>query len=173
MKSGTERARWYVVYCKPREESRAAAHLENQGMRVLFPRIRSRKRVRGAYRRVVEPMFPRYVFVRLGEGDNPAVIRSTRGAVGLVRFGELTPSVPDEIVEDILQRSDEAGCVDLQAETEFRPGETVRVAEGAFAGAEALFAERSSQGRVAVLLEIMQRQQKVELAESAIVRARK
>jgi len=139
-------------------------------MSVLCPRVRTRKRLQGAYKPVVEPMFPRYVFVRLGHDDNPAAIRSTRGAVGLVRFGDFTPPVPEEIVQQILQRADESNCIDLQAETEFRTGEPVRVTEGPFAGAEALFAERSGQGRVAVLLEIMQRQQKVELAESAILR---
>lgn len=169
--SRPESGHWYAVYCKPRQEGRAAAHLENQGISVLCPRIRRRRRAGSAYRTVVEPMFPRYVFVHLGDEDNPGVIRSTRGAVALVRFGNFTPPVPAELIEQIQQRADEHGCLDMQAESEFRAGQTVRVTEGAFAGAEALFVERSGQGRVAVLLEIMQREQKVELKESAIVLA--
>ncbi|MDT8438667.1 MAG: transcription/translation regulatory transformer protein RfaH [Wenzhouxiangellaceae bacterium] len=161
---------WFVVYCKPREESRATAHLENQRFDVLFPQVRLRRRLRGRYRRVIEPMFPRYLFVRLRPEDNQAAIRSTRGVIGLVRFGDRTPTVPQPVIDHILERSDVHGCVDLDVESTFNPGEAVQVAEGPFSGYQAVFEQRTGDGRVAVLMEIMQRERRVELPEHALVR---
>ncbi len=170
MEGDNKHLNWYAVYCKAREETRATAHLENQGMQVLYPRIRNRRRVRGNYQTRVEPMFPRYVFVGLGADDNPGVIRSTRGAIGLVRFGEVTPSVPEALIDHIRGRADEYDIIDLSATAEFKPDDPVEVVEGPFAGLQAIFRERTGDGRVAVLLNLMAQQRRVEMKETSIVR---
>lgn len=54
---------------------------------------------------------------------------------------------------------------------ELRPGDPVCVVDGPFAGALAQFAGKAAEGRVAVLLEIMQRQNRVELDPGAIRKA--
>lgn len=163
---------WYAVFCKPRQENRAEEHLENQGFRVLAPRVRARRRLRGRYRAVIEPMFPRYLFVRLEAfQDDWSAIRSTRGVAGLVRFGDEIPVVPEAVIELITRRTGAEGWVDLARIEDFKPGERVRIAEGPFAGYEALFQARTGAERVLVLLDIMQREQRLEIPEVAIARA--
>ena len=56
---------WYVTHTKPRQEIRAEEHLQRQGFHCFLPRIK-RKRIRLKQRvEPIEPMFPRYLFVRL------------------------------------------------------------------------------------------------------------
>ena len=160
---------WYAVHCKPRQDERAAVELANQGFEVFLPRIRVRRLVRQRYRVVIEPMFPRYLFVHLDDSGEQdwSPIRSTRGVTGLVRMGGQTPTVPDAVVNALLSRVDADNCVDLHPEDGFARNDRVMITEGPLAGFEALFQARNSQERVVVLLNLLQ----VTLPVHAIARA--
>lgn len=159
---------WYAVRCKPLQDARAEEHLRNQSYEVFRPQIRWRRRQGGRFRQVMESMFPGYLFVRLDQVlENWAPIRSTRGVAGLVRLGAHTPTVPEPVIDELKRRADGDNCIDLGS-GDYRPDERVRITEGPFAGYEALFNSRSGEERVIVLLEIMQRVQRVVLPERAI-----
>ncbi len=80
--------RWYAVSCKPRQEAVAEDNLLRQGFHVYLPRIRIRQRRRRQWIDAVEVLFPRYIFIRVDPlRRSTATVRSTRGALGLVRFG--------------------------------------------------------------------------------------
>lgn len=62
-------AKWYVMYTKPRQESVALDNLQRQNYTVFYPQARVLKRKAGkGSTAVVEPLFPRYMFVRLEVG---------------------------------------------------------------------------------------------------------
>jgi transcriptional antiterminator RfaH len=91
--------RWYAVFTKPRQEAVAVRHLNRQGFETYLPLMRRRRLRRGRLIRSEEPVFPRYVFLRVDlEQTNTASVRSTRGVVGFVRFGAYTAPVPDSLV---------------------------------------------------------------------------
>ncbi|WP_376696658.1 transcription termination/antitermination NusG family protein [Wenzhouxiangella sp. EGI_FJ10305] len=160
---------WRVVFCKPAQERRAEAQLENQGFEVFLPRIRVRTRSRGGSRLRVQPMFPRYLFVNLcAHAEDWSTIRSTRGAIGLVRFGERVPTVPGEFIEMLRKRQGDLGAVDLSEAMEIRPDDAVEITDGAMAGLRAVFQARSGQERVVVLLKLLEHERKVELPANAI-----
>lgn len=159
---------WYAVQCKPLQDARAEEHLRNQGFEVFRPRVRQRRRHGSRFRQAVESMFPGYLFIHLDcERENWAPIRSTRGVAGLVRMGTQTPAVPEPVIEELKRRADGDNCIDLGS-GDYRLDEPVRITEGPLAGYEALFAGRSGEERVIVLLEIMQRVQRLILPERAI-----
>ena len=146
---------WYLVYSKPQQERLALENLERQGYPAYLPLIRNRKRRRGRYEAVIEPMFPRYLFVHLSdETDNWGPIRSTIGVVNLVRFGMIPARVPDSLIE-LMQSRDEGGVQTL-AQPEFEPGDQVRIVEGVMAGYEAIFQARTGKERVVLLLKLAQ-----------------
>ena len=59
-----------------------------------------RRQARPDARPRLESMFPRYLFVQLQSGlQDWAPIRSTRGAIGLVRRGEQPAVVPDSVID--------------------------------------------------------------------------
>lgn len=155
---------WFAVFSKPRREMEATEQLERQGFTTFLPRVRVRRRLRGQWREVVEPMFPRYLFLRatLGE-DNLAPVRSTRGVVGLVRFGGEPPRpVPDPLIAE-LQRlcAVPDGALDLPEP--LVPGSRVRILEGPFAGYEADLLSQDGEHRARVLLTMLGQSHAVQM----------
>lgn len=163
--------RWHAVFCKPRQDARAEAHLQNQGFEIFRPKVR-RQQTRNGRRRIrVESMFPRYLFVRLSAGGQDwGPIRSTRGAVGLVRHGQQAASVPLPVINALRERCDEHDIVNLNGAIDYRPDEPVEIVDGPCAGYRALFKARTSEERVQVLLTMLNHERCVEVPDSAIRR---
>ena len=154
---------WYLVYSKPRQEEVARINLERQGYQSYLPMARVPRRRLG--RRVVriEPMFPRYLFIRLDTAtDNWAPIRSTLGVSSLVRFGMHPSPVPEELVAYLRSRDTAAGYQDLPLNT-FQPGQKVVIEEGPFRGYEGIYMAKTSHERVTVLLDIVGRSARAQV----------
>jgi transcriptional antiterminator RfaH len=146
---------WYLIFCKPRQERRAQENLDRQGYTTYLPRILNRRRRGVRWVQVIEPMFPRYLFIRLDElVDDWAPIRSTFGVTCMVRFGYQVPVVPATIVAGIEARETEEGY-HVAPGLDFRKGERVRVLHGPMAGLEGIFAARSARERVLILLDML------------------
>jgi transcriptional antiterminator RfaH len=160
--------KWYLVYSKPRQEDVASENLARQGFETYLPRIRQPRRRMNRRVLIVQPMFPRYLFIHLdAHHDNWAPIRSTLGVSSLVRFGPYPTPVPDDLVAALRAREDDEGIQNLPA-PEFKSGEPLRIGDGAMAGYEGIFLARSGKDRVLVLLDIMGRQARVEVGQDAV-----
>ena len=59
---------WYLVHTKPRQEKCALENLQRQGFQCYLPTLLSEKLRQGVLTVVDEPLFPRYLFIRLGRG---------------------------------------------------------------------------------------------------------
>ena len=78
----------------------------------------------------IEPLFPRYLFLRADPAQHElARVRSTRGICGLVRFGAELARVPVAVIEALAARSDADGLVRLDPPS-MRPGDRVRIDTG-------------------------------------------
>lgn len=163
METGSKEKRWYLIYSKSRQEPLAKENLERQGYSTYLPLLRTPRRRLGRRIIRIEPMFPRYFFIRLDtQTDNWAPIRSTIGVTNLVRFG-MTPSpVPDELIQVLRDRDDSSGVQDIPMH-EFKEGDMVRIEEGPFTGYEGIFLAKTSQERVLVLLDIVGRSAKARI----------
>jgi len=154
---------WYLLYSKPRQEGVAVENLKRQGYETYLPLIRTRRRRQGQYVSLVEPMFPRYLFIHLSDQtDNWGPIRSTLGVSGLVRFGDLPAQVPDRLLQALRSRDDDSGIQQFET-PDFKPGDRVRIAEGPMAGYEGIFQARSSKERVVVLLDVVGQATRVQM----------
>ncbi|WP_290650284.1 transcription/translation regulatory transformer protein RfaH [Aquisalimonas sp.] len=164
---------WYALQCKAKEDARAEEHLNNQGYHVFRPMLRQRRRRGGRMVTVTESLFPRYLFLELDDVDeNWAPIRSTRGVLGLVRFGAHPVPVPPTVIQALHEQLDpESGYVELTRTTDYARRERVRITEGPFAGHEGLFLARTGEERVVILLEVMQQSQHITMPEHAITRS--
>ena len=148
----SETALWYAVATKARDEAIAKANLERQDYQVFLPTVCLKKRRRGRWMPVTEPMFPGYLFVSLVLGaDDPAPIRSTVGCIGLVRFGHAHTPVPSSLIAALQGASEDA----LDTPLPFNQGDKVRLIAGPFAGIEAVFDMPRGEDRVQVLLELL------------------
>ena len=164
--------RWYAVCCKPRQEAIAEVHLLRQSYHVYLPRICMRLRRRGHWIDAVEVLFPRYVFIRLDpQLRSTASVRSTRGVVGLVRFGGQPATVPDEVMDALLRREDAGSGLHQEKRPLFSTGETVKLVDGPLTGMEGAFAQQDGDKRVIVLLELMGKANRVTVSRDWIARA--
>jgi transcriptional antiterminator RfaH len=159
---------WYLVYCKPRQESVARENLTRQGYETYLPVMRDVRRRQGRRVTLVAPMFPRYLFIHLNrQTDNWAPIRSTLGAVSIVRFGRLAARVPDDLVALLRSCEDTQGLQVLPVE-EYKPGSRVRITQGGFAGYEGIFQAASGRDRVTVLLDVLGRKARTTVDSASI-----
>jgi transcriptional antiterminator RfaH len=167
--SDSQRKKWYVVFTKPKREASAEENLRRQAFECFLPRIQQPRRRQNKRVVVAEPMFPRYLFVHVDVvQQNVAPIRSTFGVSGLVRFGNELAVVPDPIIETLLIRADrENGVVSLKP-PRFQAGDEVLLLEGSMAGIRGIFQATTGQERVVILLNLLGRENRVTLPESAI-----
>lgn len=163
-------ADWYLVQTKPRQEDLALEHLGRQGYTCYLPKMRAQRLRRGRLHRLLEPLFPRYLFIELGqslESRSWAPIRSTQGVSHLVRFGQSPAKVSSEVVDQL--RAQEAVLDEEQA---FEPGARLLIQQGPFKGLEAVFQMLDGEQRVMVLLELLGKplRMRLEANEVAVIR---
>ncbi|MGM0449502.1 MAG: transcription/translation regulatory transformer protein RfaH [Pseudomonadota bacterium] len=150
---------WYAVQHKPAQAERALANLEYQGIECFFPQIDVETIQRGKRCLRREPLFRGYLFINL-ELTDPVwhKLRSTRGVVRVVSFGNKPAPIADEIIESIrkgLESTAEAGGI--------RKGDRLEILEGPFRGLNAVFQEYDGETRAMVLIDFLQKQHRVTM----------
>jgi transcriptional antiterminator RfaH len=160
---------WYCARTKPKHEHIAAANVRrNLGVEVFHPRLRIERATRRGVVRVIEPLFPCYVFVRCVLGEKMNEIRHTTGISTLVHFGDRIPCVPDSVILELREcfKAEEP----MTVEDRLTPGVEVVFADGAFTGLRTLVLRvLPARQRVQVLLEILGRPTTVEVPRASVV----
>lgn len=169
MTSGAS-AKWFVIRSRPQQETRAVVNLERQGFIAYLPRYARVQRRGGRLVRSIRPVFPRYLFVQLGDAKRGwSLINSTFGVSALVSIAGIPVEVPRSIVEEIQDREDADGLVKLGRGRTFATGDRVRVVSGAFAESIGLFDTVVDSERVAILLDTLGRKVRVILDGDAVM----
>jgi transcriptional antiterminator RfaH len=148
---------WHCARTKPKHEHLVAANLRrNLGLEVFHPRLRLERTTQRGVVKVVESLFPCYIFVRCNVEQKADDIRYVSGMSSLVRFGERIAVVPDSIIEELTEcfQSDEP----LPVEDQLNIGTEVTVAGGAFMGFSGVVLKvLPAKQRVQVLLDFLGR----------------
>ncbi len=160
---------WYAAYTQPNAEAKAVDQLQRQGYSVYLPRYR--RWVRHARKRalVSRPLFPRYLFVgldRLTQRWRP--IRSTVGVVGLVTGGDEPVAVSPAIIETLRRREGDGAFDALSPVRRLRSGDAVRVTDGPFEDVVGRLAGLADHERVHILLDLLGRTVRAEVAAGAV-----
>jgi transcriptional antiterminator RfaH len=159
---------WYLIHAKPKSEQVAKENLERQGYETYLPLILGRARRRGKTIKLIQPMFPRYLFICLNEQtDDWGPIRSTLGVSALVRFGMTPARIPDTLINSLKKSENNEGVHNLVVKP-ISPGDKVLIVEGPFEGYEATLFSKKSDDRIIVLLKIAENFVKVKLEQSLI-----
>jgi transcription antitermination factor NusG len=155
---------WYAIHSKPQKEDFLYAQLALNQIETYYPRLRvspvnPRARKARAY-------FPGYLFIRTDlELVSMSFLKWMPGAIGIVNFdGEPAP-VPDGLLQDLRQRVEKLNTAGEDILGKLKPGDTVAIKNGPFAGRTAIFDVRlPGAERVRLLLELLHGQQiRVEL----------
>jgi transcriptional antiterminator RfaH len=155
---------WYALQHKPAQGDRALQHLQNQDIACFYPKITVEKIKAGKRTKKLEPLFPGYLFVNLEQTDPVwAKLRSTRGVLRIVGFANKPAPICDEVIQHIRDSLDsvaEQGGIKL--------GQAVQLNEGPFEGINAIFQAYDGEARAVVLINFMQKQQRVKVPVAAL-----
>jgi transcriptional antiterminator RfaH len=144
---------WYLIHTKPRQEAVALTNLSRQGFECYLPMLKVEKIRQRKTALVAEAMFPRYLFIRLDTSDTAqswSPIRSTLGVNQLVKFGGQPAKVDAQLIDLIRFRE-----ISRPSQPMFQPGDHVVVADGPFAGLEAIYKTTDAEHRSMILLEML------------------
>ncbi|MEQ8515850.1 MAG: transcription termination/antitermination NusG family protein [Chromatocurvus sp.] len=153
---------WYAVATHARHEETARLNLERQDYRVYLPRTAIRKRRGSRWTRVVEPLFPGYLFLQV----NPLLqditpVRSTRGAHGIVKTGAHYIPLPNHLIRALQTMEGQLLDQDVATSVPFKQGDRVRFVGGSFEGIEGVFEMARGSDRVSVLITLLGQQRSV------------
>lgn len=156
--------RWYVVHTQPHGEAKANLHLRRQGFATYLPKYLRQRRHARRTEIVSRPLFPNYLFVAFDPlRDRWRSIHSTFGVNRLVLAGEDPLPVPDSVVSQIKDREGEDGFVVLGLPAGVSTGSEVRLVDGIFAEARGILERIADNHRVAVLLQLLGREVRVNV----------
>lgn len=155
---------WYALQHKPAQGDRALSHLQNQDIFCFYPKIVVEKIKAGKRTKTLEPLFPGYLFVNLEQTDPMwAKLRSTRGVLRIVGFANKPAAISDDVIKHIKESLDS-----VVEQGGIKPGQAVQLNEGPFEGISAIFQAYDGEARAIVLINFMQKQQRVKVPVSAI-----
>ena len=144
--------KWHLIYTKPQQEKVALDNLTCQNYQCYLPLINKEKISQGKKILSKEPMFPRYLFVRLSHDgqQNWSPIHFTKGVSHLVNFGGLAANLDEEMMDKLKLKIDKALVVKV-----FSVGEKVEILKGPFKGMEAIFNTYKGEERAMLFLNFM------------------
>jgi transcriptional antiterminator RfaH len=176
---------WFLLQTKPRMEESALANLENQGYQCFLPRLLRERVSRGRVKVTREPLFARYLFIRLGttlDSVSWAPLRSTVGVSQLVRFGEQAAKASESLIDALRRAEDTQGAEGIEgtAGTEgtenierlFKSGDPVTILDGPFQGINAIYQAHDAQQRAFVLIELLKKTTRLNIGIASLSGAR-
>jgi transcriptional antiterminator RfaH len=160
---------WFVLHVRSSAEVLAGMRLRECGVETFLPVV-SRK-IRHAcrtYRKVKRPLFPSYLFARFSPALMLRAVNCTPGILRVLGTQHGPQPVEVSVIDSIRERIGEDGCVALFDRGLVR-GDPVRVISGPFWGWSGLFErELSDTARVAILLEMLERQCRIVVPREAL-----
>jgi transcriptional antiterminator RfaH len=164
-------AAWYCVQVKHKHEHIAAVHLRSlKGVLVFCPRLRFKRQTRIGMARVTEALFPGYLFAHFSLEKMHRAVAYAREVRCIVRFANRYPTIDPATVAQLREH---VGDNEIK-EMDYEPsrGDNVKVAEGAFAGLEAVVTQiLPARARVRVLMVSLGRKVEAELERSVVLRS--
>ena len=164
-------AAWYCLQAKHKHEHIAAVHLRSlKGVVVFCPRIRFKRQTRIGVARFTEALFPGYLFAHFSLAKMQRAVAYAREVRCIVQFASRYPTI-DPVT--IAQLREHVGDNEIR-EMDYEPsrGDNVKVAEGAFAGLEAVVTQiLPARARVRVLMDFLGRKVEAELERSFVLRS--
>lgn len=155
---------WFVAQLKPNGFATAKLNLHKQGYETFMPMREREVRHARKVKTVTRPLFPGYIFVSFDpETTQWRSINNTYGVSGLIMGGVNSPqSAPPDLMQTLL-----AGCSDgdlICPPEALAPGNVVKVVNGPFKDIIATVEALSNGDRIAVLLDVLGRVTRVEVA---------
>jgi transcription antitermination factor NusG len=151
--------RWYAAYIVTRHEKVVAQQLLRRGLETFLPLYRATRRWKNRRAHVELPLFPGYLFLRIGIGDRVRALE-VPSVVHIVSVRGEPVAVPDGEIENLrtaMQLRTIEPCSYIAS------GKRIRIKAGPLQGLEGFVVRQNSRTRMIVSVDFIQRSTAVEL----------
>ena len=146
--------RWIVVQTKINREIMAHKNLTNQGFEVFFPKIYNKIRSSTRIKKVLKPLFPGYIFVKLSQ--NFTKIKYTYGVSKIVSFGESLSFLPHKVFHLLKNKCDLNDV--CKREIFLKKGDKITLEKKNSSPIECIFEEVVDNNRSIILISLLNRE---------------
>lgn len=152
----TDAGGWFAIQTKPRHEKRVALELEEKDVQVFLPLYTTLRQWSDRRQQVQLPLFPSYVFVRVGGSRSQrTVVLQTNGVRSFIGMHGAGVMVPDEEIETIQKVLAER--VSFTNYPFLNVGQKVRIRGGSLDGVHGILTAVSNDRTLVVSIECIQR----------------
>lgn len=157
---------WYAAYTVSRHEKTVAQHLLQREVECFLPLYETVHRWKNGRHRVQLPLFPSYVFVRMGLRDKLRVLQ-VPGLVQLVTFQGSPAALPDAEIQAL--RTGLSAGIHAQPHRYLNVGSKVEICRGPLQGVRGILLRHQGQFRVVISVEMIMRSIAVEVEATDVV----
>lgn len=149
----TDKLPWYALYVRSRAEKKVYAYLQDMGVEAYLPLVTKMKQWSDRLKKVEEPLFKSYLFVRANEKNHYSIL-SIPGVTKFVSFEHKAVTVPENQIKAIKKY-----CNDYEdeektlEEVELHEGQLVRITSGEMMGLIGRLAHINNKKRLIVYIE--------------------
>jgi transcriptional antiterminator RfaH len=151
--------RWYILSTKPRLETIASDNLKSQGHETLLPKITLNNKIK--------VLFPGYIFVKPNYDTSYISIKSTKGVKKFIKFQNIFPKVTEELIQFLKTNIFYYESL-ANNHKKYQKGQLLQVQRGPFKDFEVIFDSYDKDKNVFILLNFLERTQKLKLKESEL-----
>lgn len=123
---------WHAIYTKPRSEKKVAERLSGEDFEVYCPMIKTLRQWSDRKKKVLLPLFPGYVFVRVSKADHPRVLQDY-GVLNFVYWLGKPAIVRENEIAAIKEIALHGNEINITHD-KFEKGQLVTIPDGPFKG---------------------------------------
>lgn len=149
----TDKLPWYALYLHSRAEKKVYARLLEMGIEAYLPLVTRMKKWSDRLKKVEEPLFKSYLFVRADERKHYEIL-SIPGVTKFVSFERKAVTVPENQINAIKKYCDDfVSEEEEQEQVELHEGQLVRISSGEMMGLIGRLASVKNKKRLIVYIE--------------------
>jgi len=153
-------AKWFAVYTSTHQERCVSRHLTERRVESFLPVYRTRRHWKKRAPETVElPLFPNYVFVRIGRAERTVVL-CTPGVFSIVGSGQKAWELPDREIETLRNGVRQR---EIEPHSYLTVGERARVTSGVLKGLEGVIVRKKNSLQIVLNLDQIMRSVAIEV----------
>ena len=152
---------WFILQIKSNYYQKAIRNLSNQKFETFLPLQNFSIKTNLKPKIITRPLFPGYMFVAFDKSITDwGKINNTYGVLSLVTFNSTLKSVPDSIINDLMNRNNNS--IKSQPTKELKKGDQVKVLSGPFTNFIATVETYETNQRIWMLMNLLGRKTKIQ-----------
>ena len=149
----TDKLPWHTLYVHSRAEKKVYVQLTDMGLEAYLPLVTKMKKWSDRMKKVEEPLFKSYIFVRSDEKHHYDIV-NLPGVMKFVSFGGQAVEVPENQINAVKKYCDDYEEDEKQLqEIDLHEGQLVRITSGQMMGLIGRLAAINNKKRLIVFIE--------------------